>query len=151
MKALYLLGISLFSSIALAQADLKSQLTHSQLADRAISNAQCGYWTERLVQVCDERQVPTQTPYTSCSYQKGNTYGSQYFPASLTLEHSGHVSCSQVERRSAFLGAGSPEFWAQYLLSNQSHLYKTGSTVEYYNCRDEYRYVWVEGGQCNAH
>lgn len=150
MKPLLGLALCLLPWLANAKQpiDLKAQLTQAQMAELAQNNAQCGYWQERLVQVCDQRTVPTQVPFTRCEYNKGQHYG-HVFPATLTTEHPNHLTCPQTERRYAFLGAGSPEFWANYVLSSQSHLTRAGTTTEQYNCRDEYRYVWVGGQACH--
>lgn len=145
-KSILPIAILLCSSSVVANEP--TPLTTEQLlSEQALSG--CGYWTEREVEVCDERTVYVDEPYKQCNYTRTYTTSPNIFPASYSVSLAANGTCQ------AYITNGAPGYTphANYSLTSEEIKTRQVAKTERYNCRTESRWVWVPGkpgGYCDA-
>lgn len=129
----------LLASCSVAANSAKSLSTEQFLKEQM--TADCGYWVERQVEVCDERTVYVDEPYKQCNYNRTYTTSPAIFPASYSSSIAVNQSCQP------YLTHGVPGYTphANYSLSSEQILTRQVARTERYNCRLETRWVWVPG------
>ena len=159
MKWFINLAVDLFvvSSVVSADESKASReslihLSQPEFHDQVASQS-CGYWDERLVEVCDYRTVLVNEPYTACHYDcVSGPCG--YYPTTLTRTHAANHNCqTSLTLGPPFGYQGNTIHPAGYQLSSSEQLTRQVERTEAYNCRMEHRMVWVQlpSHQCGFH
>lgn len=142
-----LFGLFFISSSSVLANGPAPLTTEQLLSQQALAN--CGYWVEREVEVCDERTVYVDEPYKQCNYTRIYTTSPNMFPATYSVSLASNATCQP------YLTHGAPGHTphANYSLSSEEIKTRQVARTERYNCRMELRWVWIPGqtgGNCQV-